>query len=111
MYYFRNLFAKVIIKILALEFYKGKILVRPGCPGYLKQGEIFMYKIGKVTYSQIHSLLPREANLVKIIDDRTFLDYSEALKYCRTLRISGDYTFVPVEMPEFGKRKTKKKRG
>ncbi len=58
-----------------------------------------MYLIGKVTYSQIHSLLPREADLVKILNNKIFTDYNEALMYCKSLRIGGDYTYVPVEIP------------
>lgn len=57
-----------------------------------------MYLIGKVTYSQIHSILPREATLVKIISKKRFKDYNSALRYCQTLRVSGDYTYVPVEI-------------
>ncbi|MCX7944326.1 MAG: hypothetical protein N2746_07460 [Deltaproteobacteria bacterium] len=57
-----------------------------------------MYLIGKVTYSQIHSIFPREAALVKIISNKRFKDYNKALEYCKTLRVGGDYTFVPVEI-------------
>lgn len=67
-----------------------------------------MYLIGKVLYSQIHSLLPREASLVKIISKKSFKDYNKALEYIRKLRISGDYTFVPVEI-EDKKSTTKRK--
>ncbi len=59
-----------------------------------------MFMIGRATYSQIHSLLPREAILVKIIDHKIFKDYDAALKYCQKMRISGDYTYVPVEIPK-----------
>ncbi len=68
-----------------------------------------MYLIGKVTYSQIHSLFPREAALVRISDEKKFEDYNSALEYCRTLRVSGDYSFVPVEIPE-KKSKPKKRK-
>jgi len=62
--------------------------------------------IGKATYSQIHSLIPREVILVKIVEKKIFKDYNSALEYCRKMRISGDYTYVPVEVLEM--KKTKK---
>lgn len=59
-----------------------------------------MYGIGKVLYSQIHSLLPREAVMVTLLKERLFSNYNEALEYCRGLRVSGDYTYAPVEIPD-----------
>ncbi|MGC8928406.1 MAG: hypothetical protein ACP5QK_10840 [Myxococcota bacterium] len=59
-----------------------------------------MYLIGKVTYSQIHSLFPREASLVKIISKKKFDDYNAAMEYISKLQIGGDYTFVPVEIDD-----------
>lgn len=59
-----------------------------------------MYGIGKVLYSQIHSLIPREAVMVTLLEDMVFSNYNEALEYCRGLRVSGDYTYAPVEIPD-----------
>jgi len=68
-----------------------------------------MFLIGKVLYSQLHSLLPREASIVTVVEERSFDSYDDALEYCRKLRVCGDYTFVPVEVGEslfsgFGRR-------
>jgi len=75
-----------------------------------------MYLVGKVLYSQIHSLMPREASLVTILGERVFEDYNAAIEYCRGLKIAGDYTFVPVEVGEslfsgFGKSNKGKEKG
>ncbi|MCX7958807.1 MAG: hypothetical protein N3B13_07145 [Deltaproteobacteria bacterium] len=70
-----------------------------------------MYLIGKVTYSQIHSLLPREAALVTIIGNKKFSDYNAASEYCRTLKVSGDYSFVPVEILSSGNSRKKRGKG
>jgi len=59
-----------------------------------------MFLIGKVLYSQLHSLLPREASIVTVVEERSFDSYDDALEYCRKLRVGGDYTFVPVEVDE-----------